>query len=127
MCINKKLELPGEVAWFKELSELCDNYDIATTEFCCEKGLLRQDMDGSDHFTCCGSYGCGTNYSSRDINRDNIIWQFASCIECCDEVLFPLEEECFICEVCEEKLDNEMSYMYNEYENEDENEEEDEE
>lgn len=129
MCINgKKPELPGEIAWFKELSELCDNYDIATTEFCCKKGLLRQDMDGSDSFTCCGSYGCGCNYSSRDIDRDCIVLQLASCSECYDEVTFPLEEEDFICKRCEEKLEDNRDYMYDDlYDEDEENNEEDEE
>jgi len=126
MC-NSSKKLPGEVTWFKELSELCDNYDLATTEFCCDNGILRQDIDGSDSFTCCGSYGCGSNYSSSDISKDCVIWQFASCSKCYDEAVFPLEEEYFICEKCEGKLEDERDYMYDDYEDEDENEEEDEE
>lgn len=101
--------LRSEINWFKELSELCDNYDLATVDFCsCEKGILRQDEDGSDSFTCCGSYGCGTNYSSQDISKDTVTQQFAICIECEEEVLFPLEEEIFICEKCLEEMEEEL-------------------
>lgn len=102
------MKLQSEINWFKELSELCDNYDLATTEFCCDKGLLRQDEDGSDSFTCCGSSGCGTNYSSQDISEDTVCWQLEPCSECGNECLFPLEEEYFICESCEEEFEREM-------------------
>jgi hypothetical protein len=115
------MKLQSEINWFKELSELVDNYELATVDFCgCPKGILRQDHDGSDSFTCCGSYGCGTNYSSQDISKDDVTQQLASCAECYNEVLFPLEEEDFICEECLEKME------LSEEDNEDEEEEDEE-
>jgi len=103
------MKLQSEINWFKELSELVDNYELATVDFCgCPKGILRQNEDGSDDFTCLGSYGCGTNYNSCDIGKDDVTQQLASCNECQDEVLFPLEEEGFICESCLEKMEEEL-------------------
>lgn len=103
------MKLQSEINWFKELSELVDNYELATVDFCgCPKGILRQDHDCSNSFTCCGSYGCGTNYSSQDISEYDVTQQLASCNECYNEVLFPLEEENFICEECLEKMMDEM-------------------
>ena len=104
MC-NSSKKLPGEIAWFEELSELCNNYDIATTEFCCKKGLLRQDTDGSDSFTCCGSYGCGTNYSSQDISKDCVKWEIKPCERCEEEKVILIGED--YCEECEEEMEEE--------------------
>lgn len=104
MC-NSSKKLPGEIAWFKELSELCDNYDIATTEFCCDRGILRQDIDGSDHFTCCGSSGCGTPYISSDIGKDCVKWELKECERCETEKAILIGED--YCEECEEEMEDE--------------------
>jgi hypothetical protein len=110
------MKLQSEINWLNELSELVDNYEISTKEFCCEMGLLRQDMDGSDSFTCCGSYGCGTNYKSCDITKDCIVWQLAVCKRCKAERPIYLCGE--YCEECEEKME-EMEEENNEDEDED--------
>ncbi len=44
------MKLQSEVRWFNKLSELCDDYDIATTDFCCDMGLLRQDIESNTYW-----------------------------------------------------------------------------
>jgi len=108
------MKLQSEVRWFNKLSELCDDYDIATTDFCCDMGLLRQDIDGSDHFTCCGSYGCGTPYTSSDISKDCVKWEIKPCERCEKEKAILIGED--YCEECEEEMEEEDGEEDNEEE-----------